>query len=211
MLDDVELVIDDAARRSPLLNTQTERLPHVHASRLDAFALPASELRPEILVQRFPLPFLPKPERLAGFQIAHYRQKLVLFPPVDLVHAHLLQRWLATPLVPPFQVALVDRTHRGLRQVETPCYLTGGGTLAGFPHDLFEALAERCLGRQLLDLFHQDPAFRASQAMYLHDHSRAIYAPWQIADLPFPHIVHLVQATATSAALKTPVNRLPPH
>src|SRR5256885_7630890 len=35
VLDDVELVVYDAAPRSPLLNTQPERLPHVHASRLD--------------------------------------------------------------------------------------------------------------------------------------------------------------------------------
>ena len=41
--------------------------------------------------------------------------------------------------------------------------------------------------------------------MHLHNHGRAIYAPWQVADLPFPYIVHLVQAAATSAALKTPV------
>jgi len=47
--------------------------------------------------------------------------------------------------------------------------------------------------------------------MHLHNHGRAIYAPWQVADLPFPYIVHLVQAAATSAALKTPVNRLAPH
>src|SRR5664280_511334 len=85
VLDDVELVVYDAARRSPLLNTEPERLPHVHAGGLDAFALPASELGPEILVQRFLLPLLPNPERLAGFQITHYRQKFIVFAPVDLV------------------------------------------------------------------------------------------------------------------------------
>jgi hypothetical protein len=49
-------------------------------------------------------------------------------------------------LVPPFQVAQVDGAHRGLRQVETPCHLTGGGTLAGFPHDIFKPLVEAING-----------------------------------------------------------------
>jgi hypothetical protein len=69
-----------------------------HTSGLDAFALPASELRPEILVQRLLLPLLPKPQRLASFQITHYRQKFIVFAPVDLVHpicfsAGLRRRW----------------------------------------------------------------------------------------------------------------------
>jgi hypothetical protein len=33
----MELVVDDAARRSPFLNTEPEGLPHVHAGRFDAF------------------------------------------------------------------------------------------------------------------------------------------------------------------------------
>src|SRR6266496_6635985 len=61
VLDDVELVVYDAARRSPVLNAEPERIPHVHTGSLDAFALPASELRPEILVQRLLLALLPKP------------------------------------------------------------------------------------------------------------------------------------------------------
>ncbi len=95
--------------------------------------------------------------------------------------------------------------------MESPRHLTGSRTLAGFPHDLFEAPAERRLGWQLLDSFHPDPAFGASQAMHLHHHGRTIYAPRQVPDLPLPHIVHLVQAATASAALKTPVNRLAPH
>ncbi len=61
VLDDVELVVYDAACRNPLLNTAPERLPHVHTSGLDALPLPASELRPEVLVQGLLLPLLPKP------------------------------------------------------------------------------------------------------------------------------------------------------
>ena len=172
---------------------------------------PRLQLRPEVLVQRLLLPLLPKPQRLAGFQIAHYRQKLVLLPPVDLIHAHLFQRWLTAPLVPTFQIAQVDRAHRGLRQVESPRHLTGGGALAGFPDDLFESLAERRLGRQLLDLFHPHSAFRASQAMYFHDHGRTVYAPGQVPDLPLSHVMHFVQTATASAALKPSVNRLAPH
>ena len=95
--------------------------------------------------------------------------------------------------------------------MESPRHLTGGGTLAGLPHDLFESLAERRLGRQLLDLFHPHPAFRASQPMHLHHHGRPIYAPWQVSNLPLPHIVHTVQAATASAAFKAPVNGLAPH
>jgi hypothetical protein len=61
VLEDVELVGYDAASRNPLRHTQPERLPHVHTGGLDAYALPASELRPEVLVQRLLLPLLPKP------------------------------------------------------------------------------------------------------------------------------------------------------
>src|ERR1700728_685049 len=56
VLDNVELVVHDATLPSPLLNTEPERLPHVHAGRLDALALPSAELGREILVQRLLLP-----------------------------------------------------------------------------------------------------------------------------------------------------------
>src|SRR5580658_8445353 len=48
MLDNVELVIYDAAGWSPLLNAQPKRFPHVHAGRRDAFTLPSAELPPEV-------------------------------------------------------------------------------------------------------------------------------------------------------------------
>src|SRR5678815_4667877 len=65
VLDDVEFVIYDPALRSPLLNAEPERFPHVDTGSFDAFALPASQLRAEILIQRLFLPVLPKPQRLA--------------------------------------------------------------------------------------------------------------------------------------------------
>jgi hypothetical protein len=95
VLDDMEFVIDDTASRNPLLDTQPKRFPHVHAARFDASALSASQLRSEELVQRLLLPFLAKPQGLAGLQIAHYRKKFVVLPPVNLIHTHLPESWLA--------------------------------------------------------------------------------------------------------------------
>src|ERR1022692_4588067 len=59
--------------------------------------------------------------------------------------------------------------------------------------------------------FRPAPRIPASQAMHLHHHGRTIHTPGKISDLPLPHIVHLVRAASTSAALKPPVNRLAPH
>ena len=64
--EDVELVIDDAAAWSPLLQAEPERLPHVHARRLDPLPLSADQLATKEFVQRLLLPFLAKPQRLAG-------------------------------------------------------------------------------------------------------------------------------------------------
>ena len=50
-----------------------------------------------------------------GFQIAHYRQELLLLSQMDFVHAHLPQRRLAAAL-PSFQIAQIDRPHRARRQ-----------------------------------------------------------------------------------------------
>src|SRR5262252_7041279 len=118
VLEDVELVIDYAAPRHPLLQAETKRLPHIYAGRLDAFPLPASQLSSEVFVQRLFLPFPSHPQGLAGFQIAHYSEKLVLLSPVNLIHSHLLERRLAAMLVPPLEVAHVDSPHSGLRQLE---------------------------------------------------------------------------------------------
>src|SRR5262249_2539288 len=101
VLDDVELVIDDAAAWSPLLQAEPERLPHVDARRLDPFPLPADQLATKEIIQRLLLPFPAKPQWLGRLQIAHYREKLALLAPVDFVHPHLSQRWLASLRVPP--------------------------------------------------------------------------------------------------------------
>ena len=86
--------------------------------------LPASELRPEYSSQRFLLTLLQTKVLAASrLRLPSLNRNLSFFPPIDLVHTHLSQRHCAL-LVPPFQVAQVDRLrHRRLRQVETTCHL----------------------------------------------------------------------------------------
>src|SRR5258706_2354714 len=111
-------------------------------------------------------------------------------------------------LVPPLEVAHVNSPHRGLRQLESASHLTRRRTFAGLPDNLFEPLAERCLGGQLLDLLHADSALRTPQPMHFHNYRGAIYAPGQVPDFALAHIVHRVQSSPTSATLKPPVDRL---
>jgi hypothetical protein len=137
--------------------------------------------------------------------------KFVVLPPVDLIYSHLPQWRLAAVPIPPFQVTHIDGAHRRLRQLESPRHLAGSGTLAGLSDNLFEPLAEWRFGGQLLDFFHSHAAFRTSEAVHLHDHRRPINAPWQVADLSLPDIVHVAQSSPASTALKSPMDRLSPH
>src|SRR5262249_11613352 len=52
VLEDVKLVIDEAASGNPFLHAEAERLPHVHARRLDPFPLPADQLAAKELTHR---------------------------------------------------------------------------------------------------------------------------------------------------------------
>ncbi len=89
VLDDVELVIHDLAVRRPFLDAQTERLPHVHARRLNPLPLPAIQLAPKEFIQCLFLALPAKPQRLRCLQIAHNGEKLALLASVQLIHAHL--------------------------------------------------------------------------------------------------------------------------
>jgi hypothetical protein len=80
VLHDVELVVDDAAAGSPLLDTPPERFPHIHARRRDAHALARAQLGLKEFIQRFFFSFPAEPYRLAAFQVAHHRDELLLFP-----------------------------------------------------------------------------------------------------------------------------------
>src|SRR5436309_2830241 len=71
--------------------------------------LPCGQLFLEECVQRFFLAFPAEPQWLGGFQVAHHRQKLLLLPQMNLVHAHLPQRRLAPRCGPSLQIAQVDR------------------------------------------------------------------------------------------------------
>src|SRR5580700_8467595 len=59
VLHDVELVVDQATLRNPLLQAQTIRLMHVHASRTNRTPLKSAQLLLEELIQRFFLPLRP--------------------------------------------------------------------------------------------------------------------------------------------------------
>jgi hypothetical protein len=69
VLQNVKLVVDDAAVPSPLFNAVGERPPHIHASRLHSFPLRGAQWRPEKLIEGFLFAVLPKPQRLAGIQV----------------------------------------------------------------------------------------------------------------------------------------------
>jgi hypothetical protein len=85
----MELVVDQATLRNPLLQAQTIGFMHVHTSGSNRTPLKRAELLLEELVQRFLLPFPPEPQRFPRFQIAYHREKLLLLPQIDFIHSHL--------------------------------------------------------------------------------------------------------------------------
>jgi hypothetical protein len=133
-----------------------------------------------------------------------------VLPRVNLVHPHLLQRglWRAGPTL---DVAHIDRSHRGLRQLKSPRHLEACCTLAGLADNLFEPIAKRCLREQLLDLFHSYFAFRTSQPMDFHHHRRRANAPGRTGFLAPDHVKYLVQPQPASPTLKSAMDRLAPH
>src|SRR5215813_597393 len=113
-----------------------------NAARLNALTAPPAQLRPEELIRRLPFWVSAEPQRLAGFQIAHYRQKLVALTPGNLTHAHLPQRWVASLCVPSLQTAQIDGPHCTLSQSESPSYLARRCVLACLRHDVLKTLVE---------------------------------------------------------------------
>src|SRR5262249_9106331 len=148
VLHDVELVIHDAASGNPLLQAQPERCPHVHAGRLDASPLAASQLRSEELVQRLLLSFLAEPQRLAGLQIAHYGKELVALSPVNLIYTHLPQRRFSPPFPPSLPIAQIHRPPRAFCPSAPPRPLSPPCSLTRLAHALLEPPAERRLAGQ---------------------------------------------------------------
>jgi hypothetical protein len=47
--------------------------------------------------------------------------------------------------------------------------------------------------------------------MHFHHYRRPVYAPWQVANLTLPHVVHMMQAATVAATFKPSVNGLAPH
>src|SRR6516225_6380496 len=109
--------------------------------------LAAAQLFLEKCIQGFLLAFPSEPQRLAGFQVAHHRQELLLLADVDLIHAHLPECRFAPTSRPSLQIAQVDRAHRTLRQAEPSCHLSRGRTLTRLPYRILEALTERRFAR----------------------------------------------------------------
>src|SRR5258708_35845505 len=147
MLQNVKLVVDDPALRHPLFQALAKRFPHVHTRRSNRTSLKRTQMVLEKLVQRLFLPLPPEPQRLPRFQIAYHRQELLLLPQIDLIHSHLPQRRLSSPLRPATQIAHIDGSYRAAGQAKLSRYSSHRCALTGQPHRLFEALAERRLAR----------------------------------------------------------------
>src|ERR1700723_2841928 len=136
MLQNVKLVVHDPALRYPLLQALSERFPHVHTRRSNRTSLKRTQMFLEELVQRLLLPLPSEPLRFSGLQIAHHRQKLLLLPQIDLIHSHLAQRRLPSPLRPPSQIAHVDGSHRAAGQAKLSCHSSHRRALTGQPYRL---------------------------------------------------------------------------
>src|SRR5471030_265370 len=99
------------------------------------------QLAAKEIVQRLLLPLLAEPQRLARLQIAHHRQKLILLTLIDLIDAHLPQRWLPPSGFPSLKVPQIDRPYRALCQPHASGYLPRRRTLARLSHRILESLA----------------------------------------------------------------------
>src|SRR5262249_42235823 len=148
MLQNVKLVVHDAALRRPLLDAQSIRLPHIHADSLDALPLKRAKLFTEEFVQGFLFALPSKPQSLARIQVAYHRKELLFLSQMDLVHAHLPQRRFPPRSVPALQVTQIDAAYGALCQPKLPGDTARRRALTGLPYSLFEAFAKACLARQ---------------------------------------------------------------
>src|ERR1700730_5964228 len=84
-------------------------------------------------------------------------------------------------------------------------------TLTGQPHCLFEALAKRCLARQLRHLFCLHPAIRTAHPLQLHHHRRPKLETGQVAYLSLVRVISLAQLPPAAGAHQFPVPTLAPN
>ena len=134
MLQNVKLVVHDPALRYPLLQALPKRFPHVHTRRSNRTSLKRTQMFLEELVQRLFLPLSAEPQWFPRLQIAHHRQKLLLLPQIDLIHSHLAQRRLSSPLRPATQIAHIDGSHRAAGQAKLSCHSSHRRALTGQPY-----------------------------------------------------------------------------
>src|SRR5712691_9938420 len=208
VLHDMELVVDQATLRNPLLQAQPIGLMHVHASGTNRTPLKSAQLFLEELIQRFLLPFPPEPQRLTRFQIAHHREELLLLPQIDLIHPHLPQRRLPSSLRPAPQIAQIDSSHRAAGQSKLSRYTSHRRALTGQSHRLFEALAERRLARQLRYFLRLDSAVGTAHPVEFDDHRRAVLRPRQIAYLSLVNLCNFADSLTTAGTLQSAVPAL---
>jgi hypothetical protein len=147
VLHDVELVIDNAAPRSPLLYAPPEGLPHIHARCRDSRSLTSAQFGLEEFIQGFFLPVPAEPDWLAALQIAHNGDELLLLAQMNFIHAHQLQCGFTPRCRPALQVTQIDGSHGAGRQTESPRYLPCRSALAGLAHRVLKPLAERGFAR----------------------------------------------------------------
>src|SRR4051794_31169975 len=163
------------------------------------------------LVQRLLLPVSAKPQWLAGLQIAHYREKLVALSPVNLIHAHLSQRWLASLRVPSLQTAQIDGTHRTLDQSESPGHLPRRCALARLRHRLLKTLTEGRFTRKQRNSLHLHSAVRTFHPVDLDVYRGSEFAPGQIPHRSFTAVVYLGELSAANRTFQLAVPAFAVH
>src|SRR5271157_4703026 len=129
MFHDVELVVDQAALGSPLLQAHPIGFVHIHTGRLNGTALKSTQLGLEKLVQSCFLPLPPEPQWLPRLQITHHREELLFLPQIDLVYPHLPQRRLPSCCRPALRIPHIDGSHRAAGQAKLSAYAPHGCTL----------------------------------------------------------------------------------
>ena len=174
-------------------------------------ALARTQLGLKEFIQGLFLPLPAEPDRLAAFQVAHHRDELLLFPQMDFIHAHQLQRGLAPRCRPALQIAQIDGAHRAGRQSESPRHLPSRGALTRLAHGVLKPLAERSFARQLRHLLDLDPAIRAAHPIDLDHHRGPELHARQIPHLPLADIVRVLQLPAASRADQLPIAPLAPN
>ena len=135
----------------------------------------------------------------------------MLLPQVDLIHAHLPQRWGSPRCIPPLQVSQVDRPHSARSQPELPRHLPRRSHFTSQPHGVLKSLRKGSLTRQQRHLLTFHSAVRTLDPMHLHKHRRRKSTPRQIANRPLAGVIDLCQFPPATATLQPSVPSFAPY